>query len=101
MYVALRFLSLVLIAIGLALLGADLITTLEKGGDITIRSFDHVWASINKDSLEASKGWLHSALPTPVPNWVYSVMALPGWAVFGVPGVVLAFAFGGRKTGAA
>jgi hypothetical protein len=101
MYVALRFLSLVLIAIGLALLGADLVTTLEKGGDITIRSFDHVWATINNDSLTAFKTWLETHLSRPFPKWIYSFMALPGWAVFGVPGVVLAFAFGGRKVGAA
>jgi hypothetical protein len=99
MYVALRFLSLVLIAIGLALLGADLITTLEKGGDITIRSFDHVWNSISPASLGAFKAWLEEHLSAPFPKWVYSFMALPGWAVFGVPGVVLAFVFGGRKAG--
>jgi len=97
MYVALRFLSLVLIAVGLALLGADLITTLEKGGDITIRSFDHVWNSLSASSLGSFKNWLQTTLPAPFPKWVYSFMALPGWAVFGVPGVILAFAFGERK----
>ena len=97
MYVAFRFISLVLIVIGLMLLGADLITTLEKGGEITVRSIDQVWAAIDKASVDAFKSWLEKALPAPVPNWIDSFLALPGWAVFGVLGVILAFLFGRRS----
>jgi len=97
MYAALRFFSLVLIVIGLMLLGADLITTLEKGGQITVRSIDQVWAAIDTGSVNAFKSWLEKTLPAPVPNWIDSFLALPGWAVFGVLGVILAFLFGRRS----
>jgi hypothetical protein len=98
MYGAVRIFSAILVALGLALLGADLITTLEKGGDITIRSLDHVWASIDQGSLDGFKTWLQNTLPAPLPNWIDSFLALPGWAVFGVPGVILAFLFGRRSS---
>jgi hypothetical protein len=52
MYVTLRLVSLFLIVIGLMLLGADLITTLEHGGEVTIRSLDHVWGAVHRDSLD-------------------------------------------------
>ncbi len=97
MYRALRFFSLFLVIASLVLLGADFISTLEKSGGIVIRSLDQVWALIGKSSLDGFKAWLENTLPAPVPNWVYSFMALPGWAVFGVPGVVLAFLLGGRS----
>ena len=42
MQAAMRFLSLVLIVLGLMLLGADVIASLEKGGEITVRSLDQV-----------------------------------------------------------
>jgi hypothetical protein len=98
MFKALRFLSLILVVIGLMLLGADLVSTLERNGGITIRSLDHVWGAIAPRGLEFFKSWLENRVPAPGPQWVYSFMALPGWAVFGVPGVVLAFIFGGRTT---
>src|SRR5262249_37187561 len=98
MYVALRFVSLLLVAVGLALLGADLISTLEHGGNVTIRSLDHVWNAISPETLSSCKSWVHEKLPPWLSETTYSFMALPGWAVFGVPGVVLAFAFTGRRT---
>jgi len=36
--VALRLFSLVLVALALMLLGADAVTSLDKGGEITVRS---------------------------------------------------------------
>ena|ERR1041385_1098832 len=97
MHRALRFFSLILVVVGLMLLGADLISTLERHGGITIRSLDHVWSAIAPRGLEEFKNWLEHRVPAPAPRWVYSFMVLPGWAVFGVPGVVLAFIFGGRS----
>ena len=97
MYVALRFVSLFLIVIGLMLLGADLITTLEHGGEVTIRSLDHVWTAIHRDSIDGMKNWLQHRAPQPVTHGIESFLALPGWAVFGVLGVILAFLFGRRS----
>jgi hypothetical protein len=97
MYVALRFISLVLIVIGLMLLGADLISTLEKGGEVVIRSLDHVWGAISKPTLDGVKVWLDHRAPAFVTHGVESFLATPGWAVFGVLGVILAFLFGRRS----
>jgi hypothetical protein len=97
MYVAFRLLSLLLIAIGLMLLGADLITTLEHGGEVTIRSLDHVWTALNRDSIDGMKVWLDHRAPPAVTHGVESFLATPGWAVFGVLGVILAFVFGRRS----
>jgi hypothetical protein len=97
MYVAFRFVSLVLIVIGLMLLGADLISTLEKGGVVVIRSLDHVWAVVNKPSLDGMKVWLDHHAPVFLTHGVESFLATPGWAGFGVLGVILAFVFGRRS----
>lgn len=97
MYVAMRFVSLVLIVIGLMLLGADLISTLEKGGEVVIRSLDHVWTTINPTGIDGLKVWLDHRAPAAITHGVESFLALPGWAVFGVLGVILAFLFGRRS----
>ncbi|SRR5579885_784769 len=94
MSTVLRFISLVLIVIALMLLGADLITTLERGGQIAVRSLDQVWAILAPDSLNAFKSWIQHTLPSPLPGWTYSMMALPAWGITGVLGVILAFLFG-------
>jgi len=92
MYVVLRFLSLILIVVALMLLGADVVTSLEHGGQITVRSIGQVWAILDKSGAEAFKAWASSSMP-----FMGSVLALPGWAVTGVLGVILAFLFGRRS----
>lgn len=97
MYLAMRLVSLGLIAIALLLLGADLIATLDHGGMVSIRSLDHVWSALDKGSIDGFKGWLQHRAPHPVTHGIESFLATPGWAVFGVVGVVLAF-LSGRRT---
>ena len=97
MAVVMRLISLFLILLALMLLGADAVSSLEKGGEITVRSLDTVWGIINSDSLERFKSWVQHDLPF-LARAVYSSLALPGWAVAGVIGVILAFVFG-RKLG--
>jgi hypothetical protein len=97
LYVTIRFVSLVLIVIGLMLLGADLISTLEHGGNVVIRSLDHVWTDVNSSSIGDLKVWLDHHAPPAVTHGIESFLASPGWAVFGVLGVVLAFLFGRRS----
>jgi hypothetical protein len=92
--VALRFISLVLVVVALLLLGADAITSLDRGGQVTVRSMDQVWSLLGPSSIGAFKAWLEHRLPAPIPRWAYVVMALPAWALSGVLGVVLAFVFG-------
>jgi hypothetical protein len=97
MVVVLRFISLVLIMIGLMLLGADLITSLEKHGPITVRSLEEVWALTSRTSAAAFNIWMQRSLPPGVVSGVGAVLALPAWAPTGVLGVVLAFLFGRRS----
>jgi hypothetical protein len=92
-----RFLSLILIVLGLMLLGADVIASLEKGGEITVRSLDQVWMMINAPSDLAFRAWLAHTVPSPGPLWVETVMSFWSWAVIGLPGVILAFLFGRRS----
>jgi hypothetical protein len=97
MAVFMRLLSLILIVAALMLLGADAVTSLEKGGDVTVRSLGTVWGLFNQGALDGFKNWIqhHAAFAA---RFVYSALGLPGWGVTGVLGVILAFAFG-RKLG--
>ena len=95
MAVVMRLLSLILIVVALMLLGADAVTSLEKGGELTVRSLGTVWSILDAHSLERFKVWLHDhagAIAQPI----YSFLASPGWGVTGVIGVILAFVFGRR-----
>lgn len=97
MTVVMRLVSLLLIVAALMLLGADAVTSLEKGGEITVRSLGTVWGIFNQGTLDGFKNWVqnHAAFAA---QGVYSALALPGWSVTGVLGVILAFIFG-RKLG--
>lgn len=90
----LRFVSLILLIVALMLLAADTISSLGKGGQITVRSIEQVWRFLGPGSMAGFKSWLANSLPSPVPGWIYTVLALPAWALSGVLGVVLAFLFG-------
>jgi hypothetical protein len=97
MAILMRLLSLLLIVAALMLLGADAVTSLERGGDVSVRSLGAVWGLVNQGTLDGFKAWLqhHAAFAA---QFVYSALALPGWSVTGVLGVILAFIFG-RKLG--
>ena len=97
MAVFLRLVSLLLIVVALMLLGADAVTSLERGGDVTVRSLGFIWGLFNPGGLDAFKSWAqnHAAFAAP---FLYSALSLPGWSVTGVLGVILAFTFG-RKHG--
>jgi hypothetical protein len=97
MAVLMRLVSLLLIVAALMLLGADAVTSLEKGGDVTVRSLGTVWGLINQGALNGFKAWVQHHAPFAA-QFVYSALALPGWSVTGVLGVILAFIFG-RKLG--
>ena len=95
MAVLMRLISLVLIVIALLLLGADAVTSLERGGELVVRSLGTVWGILNQHSLDAFKSWVQNHAPA-MAQGVYSFLALPGWAATGVLGVILAFVFGRR-----
>lgn len=93
---ALRFVSLALIVIAVTLLGADMVASLQKGGQIVVHSIEQLWGFLSPSSIAGAKAWVGHALPSPLPDWFYSVLALPAWALTGVLGVVIAFLFGRR-----
>lgn len=93
MRVILRFASLVLIVMALVLLGADAVSSLQKGGQVSVHSMDQVWTLLGPASIAAFKTWIAHRLPAPIPASFYSVLALPAWALPGVLGVVIAFLF--------
>jgi hypothetical protein len=99
MFVVLRFISLILIVLALLLLGADIVTSLEKGGQITVRSIEQVWGLFSKGGVVSFKTWLEHTLPVPLPGWIEAVLRIPAWGLSGVIGVFLAFLFGRRAGG--
>jgi hypothetical protein len=94
MHTALRLISLTLIALALMLLGADFVTSLEKGGEITVRSVEQVWAMFSADGPAAFRVWAEHHWPPAALHALQAVLTLPGWAVTGVPGVILNFVSG-------
>jgi hypothetical protein len=98
MFVILRLISLILVVAALMLLGADVITSLENGGKITVRSLDMVWAALDRSGVAAFHGWCGRHLPVFLVHGIWTATSLPGWAVTGVPGIILAFLFGRRTT---
>jgi hypothetical protein len=97
MTVFMRLIALFLVVSALLLLGADAVTSLEKGGEITVRSLDMIWSMLDKPDLDSFKAWIQNNASS-MAQGVYSALALPGWAVTGVLGVLVAFIFG-RKHG--
>jgi hypothetical protein len=91
-----RFISLVLVVMALMLLGADGITSLEHHGQIDVRSLQAVWALFDKGAVDAFLAWNAAHLPGFLSSFVANLLTLPGWAVTGVIGVILAFIFGRR-----
>lgn len=95
MAVFMRLISLILIVAALLFLGADAVSSLERGGELTVRSLDTVWGMLGPKSLLAFKSWVQNHAGG-VAQGVYSSLAMPAWAVTGVIGVILAFVFGRR-----
>ena len=91
-----RLISLILIVLALMLLGADTVTSLERAAKSRCAP-RRVWTIIDADGLTNFKNWVQHYLPF-LAQGVYSSLALPGWAMTGVIGVILAFIFG-RKLG--
>ena len=83
--IVLRLLGLLLIVLALMLLGADVVSTLEKNGDIVIRSFDQILMLFGIDAVP----WSQRSLGPLFARVVAIVFSWPGWAVLGLPGILL------------
>ena len=84
---AFRFIAWVLVAVAIALLGADGVSSLETGAPV-MRTTETILELIGLNGamiVENAPGGLSQALGT--------IMSLPLWAVIGLIGVVLTLVF--------
>lgn len=87
------FFGLFIVAVALMLLGADMLTTLEHQGQVTLRSFEAIWRIIDGHSADAFNAWMAHALPGVLARSISAVLAIPAWSI-GFVGVIIAFIFG-------
>jgi cytochrome bd-type quinol oxidase subunit 2 len=92
-----RFFALVFIVLGLMLLGADVVTLLERGTEPHMRSLSEVFGLFTATGVASLQGWIGSLAPGAVADGVASILAWPAFAVFGVTGVILAILFRERE----
>ena len=88
-----RLISVFLIVAALMLLGADVVTALEHTDGMIPRSLNQILMLFGFDLAE----WLAQTLPLEFAHLCITVVSWPGWAVIGVPGVVLGLLTAGRR----
>ena len=92
MRLILRVLGTVLIALAVILLIIDGTKSLAASA-LVMTPLGDTWLSIHPQSLEQVRSFLESRFFGPLLEIVVSgILTLPGWAVLGVPGVLLAWA---------
>jgi hypothetical protein len=91
--VVFRWLSLTLIVLALMLLGADIISSLEAGSGVVVRSLDKVFLLFGLDA----KPWIQTRFSSGFANAFLAVLSSPGWATLGIVGVVLALIVPSRR----
>jgi hypothetical protein len=90
--IALRLFSLALILTAMLLLSIDMLSSLEAGGQLTVRSLQQVWELASAGSFAHFTAWLKANPGFAAPAATF--LALPGWGVTGVLGVLIAFLAG-------
>ena len=88
-----RIIGLFLIVLALMLLGADVVSTLEKNGGATIRSLAQIILLFGADPAVG----IPQRLPPFAASVLLAVLSWPGWAVLAVPGILLAMAGGSSR----
>jgi hypothetical protein len=86
--VTLRVVSLVLVALGLMILGADLIGWVETDS-FDPHSIIGLWKAINPSSAAAAEAWA-GGLPDPVNRGALAFLHAWSFLIVGLPGVILA-----------
>lgn len=98
MRLLLRVLGTLLIACAVILLIIDGTKSLGANG-LVFTPLGETWTQIHPDSLTAVKGFLTTRLLGPILELaVTAILGFPGWAVLGVPGLLLAWAGRSRRT---
>jgi hypothetical protein len=91
--IILRLFGLLLIVVALMLLGADVVSTLEKSGATVIRSFGEVLLLLRIDAIP----WCEEMLGVRLAQGIGIILSWPSWAVLGVPGAVLGMLASGPR----
>ena len=94
MFVVMRLISLILVVVALMLMGGDVVTSLEKGGHISVRSLAEVWELFDKGGVAAFKAWNAVHMPGFLAGAIAWLLGVWSWLVVGLIGIVLAFLFG-------
>ena len=79
-----RFFALFLLVLALMLVGADMMSSLEKG-DMVMRALEHDLALLGADPVP----WLDATLDKSVAGVIETVLSWPGWAILGVLGLAI------------
>jgi hypothetical protein len=97
MRLLLRVLGTLLIACALILLIIDGTRSLAASG-VVFTPLEATWTQIHADSLLGLREFLETRLFGPLLDPVVTtILGLPGWAVLGVPGILLAWAGRSRR----
>jgi hypothetical protein len=97
MRLVLRIIGTVLIALAVILVIIDGTKSLAANA-IVFTPLGETWRSIQPDSLAAVRDFLGTRLFGPLLDPLVSgLLSLPGWAVAGVPGILLAWAGRSRR----
>jgi hypothetical protein len=97
MRLALRVVGTLLIAFAVILIIIDGTRSLAANG-LVFTPLEATWQSMHAESLAAVRDFLSSRLFGPVLEPVVSaILSFPGWAVVGVPGLLLAWAGRSRR----
>lgn len=97
MRLILRVIGTVLIAFAVILIIIDGTKSLAANGFV-FTSLDATWQAMHAESLAGLREFLSSRLFGPVLNPLISaILSCPGWAVAGVPGLLLAWAGRSRR----
>jgi hypothetical protein len=97
MRLALRVVGTLLIAFAVILIIIDGTRSLAANG-LVFTPLEATWQSMHAESLAAVREFLDTRLFGPVLEPVVSaILSFPGWAVVGVPGLLLAWAGRSRR----
>ncbi len=89
----LRLVAIFLLVVALLLIGADMVSSLEKGEMVT-RALAHDLALLDADPVP----WLDATLDASVAGVLETILSWPGWATLGVLGLAIgALSLGPRE----
>lgn len=97
MRLLLRVLGTLLIALAMILLIIDGTKSLGANA-LVVTSLQDTWTQVHVQSLEAVRQFLETRFFGPLlETLVGAILGFPGWAVIGVPGILLAWAGRSRR----